>query len=116
VIDRNFHADYDNPFPQHGEVSKHQYHQKPVIKNVEPSIVTEFSTTTLAITGEEFQPETVILFNGEIIQTRYINHHEVQAILTRQHTRSPGSHLIGAYTPTPGGGEAVPVEFIVDYR
>ncbi len=116
VIDRNFHADYDNPFPQHGTVSKHQYHQQPVIKNIEPPIATELSTATITIIGDEFQPETVVLFNGEKLQTRYINHQEIQAILTRQHTRTPGSHLVGAATPAPGGGEAVPMEFIVDYR
>ncbi len=116
VIDRNFYADYDNPFPQYGTVSKHQYHQQPVINNVEPPIVTELTTSTITIIGDEFQPETVVLFNGEKLQTRYINHQEIQAILTRQYTRTPGSHLIGAATPAPGGGEAVPMEFIVDYR
>jgi hypothetical protein len=26
-VDLDYHADYSNPFPQHGTVSKHQYHQ-----------------------------------------------------------------------------------------
>lgn len=116
VIDRNFHADYDNPFPQHGTVSKHQYHQKPVIKNVEPPIVTEKTDITIVITGDKFQPETIALFNGQRLQTRFINHSEIQAILTNENTRTPGSHLISATTPAPGGGTAIPMEFIVDYE
>jgi len=116
LIDRNFHADYDNPFPQHGTVSKHQYHQQPIIKNVEPPIVTENTDTTITITGDKFQPETIALFNGQKLHTHYVSQSEIQAILTNEDTRIPGSHLIGANTPAPGGGTAVPMEFIVDYE
>ena len=111
-----YHADYSNPFPQHGTVSKHQYHQQPVITNINPPFTIENSETTITITGDEFMPETVALFNGEILKTEYISISEIKATLTPRDTHSPGSHLLGAQTPAPGGGVAVPVEFIVDYK
>jgi len=114
-IDLGYHADYSNPFPQHGTVSKHQYHQPPVISNVIPPVAIESSETTITITGKEFMPETVALLNGEKLKTEYISDSEIRATLTPRDTHSPGSHLLGAQTPAPGGGLAVPVEFIIDY-
>ncbi len=116
VMDITFHADYTFPFPQLGPVSKHQYHQPPVISNVVPPIATENSETTITITGEEFMPETVAILNGEVLETEYISFSEIRAVLTRQHTQTPGSYFLSAETPAPGGGRAVPVEFIIDYR
>jgi hypothetical protein len=115
-VDITFHADYTFPFPQHGTVSKHQYHQPPVINNVNPPIANENTETTITITGEDFMPETVAILNGEVLQTEYISASEMKAVLTRQHTLTPGSYLLSAETPAPGGGQAVPVEFIVDFR
>ena len=60
-------------------------------------------------------PETVALLNGEKLKTEYISDSEIKATLTPRDTHSPGSYLLGAQTPAPGGGLAVPVEFIIDY-
>jgi hypothetical protein len=115
-VDLDYHADYSNPFPQHGTVSKHQYHQQPVITNINPPFTIENSETTITITGEDFMPETVALLNGVILKTEYISISEIKATLTPGDTYSPGSHQLGAQTPAPGGGMAVPVEFIIDYK
>jgi hypothetical protein len=61
-------------------------------------------------------PETVALLNGVILKTEYISISEIKATLTPGDTYSPGSHQLGAQTPAPGGGMAVPVEFIIDYK
>ena len=115
VVDINYHADFDFPFPQHGPVSKHQYHQQPVITDVDPPFAIQGSQATITITGQEFMPETVAVFEGEIVETEYVSDTELNATLMPQQTRDPGSFLIGAQTPAPGGGSAVPVEFIIDY-
>ena len=114
-VELGYHADYTFPFPQHGPVSKHQYHQRPVINFVTPPFTIENTETTITITGNEFMPETVALFNGKNLETEYISNEEIKATLTPHHTHSPGSHLIGAQTPAPGGGTAEAMEFIIDF-
>jgi hypothetical protein len=114
-VELGYHADYTFPFPQHGPVSKHQYHQRPVISYVNPPVAIENSELTVTLTGKEFMPETVALLNGETLKTEYISESEIKARLTPRNTYSPGSHLLGAKTPAPGGGLAEPVEFIIDY-
>jgi hypothetical protein len=87
-----------------------------VISNVSPSFAIQNSHSTVTLNGREFMPETVGVFNGEVIPTDYISDREIKVTLTPRQTAEPGSFLLGAQTPAPGGGQAVPVEFIVDYK
>ena len=82
---------------------------------MDPPFAIQGSQATITITGREFMPETVAVFKGEIVETEYVSDTELNATLSPQQTRDPGSFLIGAQTPAPGGGLAVPVEFIIDY-
>ena len=116
VVDTAYHADYSFPFPQHGPVSKHLYHRRPVIVDVQPSIAIQATDAALRITGEGFVPETVAVFNGEVVTTTYVSRTELAVELDTVQTSQPGSYLIGVQTPPPGGGSAEPMEFIVRYR
>ena len=115
IVDTEYHADYSFPFPQYGPVSKHLYHRRPVIADVQPRIAVQSTETTLKITGENFMPETVAVLNGEVITTKYIDQTEMTVELDSAQTSEPGSYLISVQTPAPGGGIAEPIEFIVDY-
>jgi len=115
IVDTTYHADYEFPFHQYGPVSKHLYHQPPVIRGLNPAFATQGSITSLRIIGAEFMPESVVVFNGVPVTTRYLGPTELSAVLGQRETALPGSHLIGVQTPAPGGGDATPMEFIVDY-
>ena len=61
-------------------------------------------------------PETVAVFNGEVVTTTYISKTELAVELNSVQTSQPGSYVISVQTPAPGGGMAEPVEFLVDYK
>ncbi len=116
VVDTTYHADYSFPFRQYGPVSKHLYHRRPIIADVQPRITVQKTDTVVRITGENFMPDSVAVFNGEVVSTRYVGRTELAVELSSMQTSRPGSYLITVQTPAPGGGMAEAVEFIVDYR
>jgi len=116
IVDTEYHADYSFPFHQYGPVSKHLYHRRPAIADVQPGMAIQATETALKITGENFMPETVAVFNGEVVTTTYISKTELAVELDSVQTSQPGSYLISIQTPAPGGGVAEPVEFLVDYK
>lgn len=115
VIDTTYHADYAVPFRQHGPVSKHLYHQPPVITAISPGTARQHSETAVTIRGENFVPASVVVFNGAAVQTEWVNMTELKAVLGERETAQPGSYLIGVSTPAPGGGRIERHEFIIDY-
>ena len=114
-VDTTFHSDYDFPFHQYGTVSKHLYHQPPVLLSVSPGSASKNSEITLKISGENFVPASVVLFNGAAVSTRWISTTELSAVLGARQTTQPGSYLLGVDTPAPGGGRVESLEFIIDY-
>ena len=116
IVDTEYHADYSFPFHQYGPVGKHLYHRQPIIADVQPVMAIQATETALKITGENFMPETVAVFNGEVVSTKYISRTELAVDLNSVQTSQPGSYVISVQTPAPGGGMAEPVEFIVDYQ
>jgi len=115
VVDTTYHADYAAPFRQHGPVTKHLYHQPPVITAISPGAARQHSETTVTISGENFVPSSVVLFNGVAVRTEWVNLRELKAVLGQRETTQPGSYLIGVSTPAPGGGRIERHEFIIDY-
>ena len=61
-------------------------------------------------------PDTVAVFNGEVVRTSYLTRTELAVMLGPTQTAQPGSYLISVQTPAPGGGIADPMEFIVQYQ
>ena len=111
-----YHAGYDAPFHQYGPVSKHPYSQPPVVSNLEPAITPEGSELWVRVTGANFSPNSVVLFDGEPVETQFIGDGELSGRLSVKQTTHPGNYLIGVETPKPGGGTAEGLGFIVDYK
>ena len=111
-----YHADYDVPFHQFGAVSKHLYSQPPVISNVEPALTAEGSEIWVRVTGANFSPNSVVLFDGVPVETKFTGDGELAGKLSAKQTAHAGNYLIGVETPKPGGGTAEGLGFIVDYK
>jgi len=111
-----YHPGYDAPFHQYGPVSKHLYSQPPVVSNLEPAITPEGSEVWVRVTGANFSPNSVVLFDGRPVETKFIGDGELQGRLSVKQTTHPGNYLVGVETPKPGGGTTEGLGFIIDYK
>jgi hypothetical protein len=111
-----YDAGYDAPFHQYGPVSKHLYNQPPVVSNLEPALTPQGSEVWVRVTGANFSPNSVVLFDGKPVETKFIGDGELQGRLSVTQTTHPGNYLIGVATPKPGGGTTEGLSFIVDYQ
>ena len=117
VQDISYHADYDVQFHNYGTVTKHLYSLPPVVSNLSPGVVVEGSDKWVTVMGQNFSPNSVVLFNGATVQTKWVSDTEMLARLTPQKTASPGNYLVQVSTPKPGGGISPPtVSIVIDYK
>jgi len=117
VQDISYHADYDVPFHTYGSVSKHLYNLPPIVSNLSPGVVVEGGDKWVTVTGQNFSPNSVVLFNGATVQTKWVSDTEMLARLTPQKTASPGNYVVQVSTPKPGGGVSPPtLAIVVDYK
>jgi hypothetical protein len=117
VQDISYHPDYDVPFHTYGTVTKHLYSLPPVVSDLSPGVVVEGTDTWVKVTGQNFSPNSVVLFNGVTVETKWVSDSEMLARLTPQRTASPGNYLVQVSTPKPGGGISPPILSIaVNYK
>jgi hypothetical protein len=112
-----YNAAYEStaPFRQFGPVSKHLYNQPPLVQSLEPDIAPQGSERWVKITGRHFAPNSVVLFDGQPVETKFGGDGEISGRLTSAQTSRPGSYRIGVSTPRPGGGTAEGLTFVIDY-
>ena len=115
IVDASYHADYDIPFHTYGSVGKHLYSQPPVVKNIQPPLAVQGKDVWIRVLGMNFSPNSVVLFNGTPVETKWVGDKELSARLTPKQTAQPGSYLVGVETPKPGGGVTPGIGFIIDY-
>ncbi len=112
-----YNAAYEStaPFRQFGPVSKHLYNQPPLVQSLEPDIAPQGSELWVKITGRHFAPNSVVLFDGHPVETKFRGDGEISGRLTSAPTSRPGSYRISVFTPKPGGGTSEGSTFVVDY-
>ena len=112
-----FNAAYEStaPFRSFGPVSKHLYNQPPLVTRLEPDIATQSSEVWVKLSGRHFAPNSVVLFDGEPVETRFGGDGEISGRLTSAQTSRPGTYRIGVSTPRPGGGTNEGLMFVVDF-
>ena len=115
IADIRYHSDFEFPFHQFGPVSKHLYNQPPTLRGVEPSAGVQGKTVQLRISGADFAPNSVVVFRGSQVETKWVSPKELSAVLTPKQTAEVGNYLIAVQTPKPGGGLSEELGFIVDY-
>ena len=112
-----YNASYEStaPFRDFGTVSKHLYNQPPLLQGLEPDVTPQGSDVWIKLTGRHFAPNSVVLFDGQPVETKFGGDGEISGRLTPAQTSRPGSYRIGISTPKPGGGTADGLTFVVDY-
>jgi hypothetical protein len=103
------------PFRQFGSVSKHLYNQPPLVKRLEPEIAPQGSDVWVKLSGRHFAPNSVVLFDGRLVETKFGGDGELSAHFTAGETSHPGNYLVTVSTPKPGGGIAEGIGFVIDY-
>jgi Amidohydrolase family len=116
VQDIGYHAGYDVPFHLTGPLTKHLYSQPPIVTNLEPALITQGNEVWVRVMGTNFSPNSVVLFEGKPVETKWVGDNELDGRLTAKETSHPGNYLIGVKTPKPGGGVTEGLGFIIDYR
>jgi hypothetical protein len=112
-----YNASYEStaPFRQFGPVSKHLYNQPPLVRSLTPDIAPQGSEVWVKIAGKHFAPNSLVLFDGQPIETRFGGDGEISGRLTAAQTSRPGNYRVGVSTPKPGGGIADELSFVVDF-
>lgn len=116
IADITYHSDYEVPFHQYGPITKHLYNQPPKLRSVEPTGGVQGTTLQLRISGANFVPNSVVIFRGSPVETKFVSPTELFAVLAPKQTAEAGNYLMAVQTPKPGGGLSEELGFIVDYR
>jgi Amidohydrolase family/IPT/TIG domain len=116
IQDIGFHSSYDVPIHTWGPVGKHLYSLPPVVSNLIPGSAAKGSDTWIQVTGLNFSPNSVVLFDGSPVETKWVSDKEMSARLTPKQTSQWGAYLIGVSTPKPGGGVTEGLGFVVTYK
>jgi hypothetical protein len=116
VQDTTYHASYDVPIHTWGPVSKHLYSLPPAVSNLIPGSARQGSDLWVKVTGANFSPNSVVLFEGAAVETKWISDKEMSARLTSKQTSHWGTYLIGVSTPKPGGGVTEGLAFVVELK
>ena len=116
LVDTAFHSDYQFPFPRYGGETKHLYNPAPQLRDAVPPVAAEGQEVVIKLTGRGFVPSSVVTFAGAPLATRFISASELQVTLSPLHTARAGTYSVVVSSPKPGGGETVPLPFIVNFR
>ncbi len=88
----------------------------PVVTGVEPASLQHGVDTTIVVLGSNFAPVTTATWNGDPrpTQFQFVNNRLALAItLTASDVAVPGEYMVGAVTPSPGGGASGAVRVVV---
>jgi hypothetical protein len=112
-----YNAAYEStaPFRSFGPVSKHLYNQPPLIQSLSPDLATQGGDVWVKLAGRHFAPNSVVLFDGQPVETRFGGDAEISGHLTVAQTSRPGTYRIGVFTPRPGGGTEDGLMFVIDF-
>src|ERR1019366_10228343 len=73
IVDLAYHSDYQCPFPQYGPIGKHLYNQPPLLRNIQPALAVQGSETRIRVLGRNFVPNSVAVFNGGPVDTKWVS-------------------------------------------
>src|SRR5260370_17018080 len=77
-----YHAGYDVPFHLSGPLTKHLYSQPPIVTNLEPALITQGQEVWVRVTGTNFSPNSVFLFDGVPLETKFFCDNELSRHLS----------------------------------
>jgi hypothetical protein len=116
VQDIGFHPGYTTPFHIYGNGTKHLYAQPPVVSNLAPGLITQGDDVWIKVTGEHFSPNSIVMFDGKPVETKFVGDGELTAHMMPNYTSEPGNYLMGVFTPKPGGGTNEGLTLVIGYK
>ena len=86
----------------------------PSIDSLSPASAQQGSAAfTLLVTGNDFMSNSVVVWNGSVRTTTYVNSHQLTASISAVDINSAGSKTVTVYNYGPGGGYSNAVNFTV---
>ena len=86
----------------------------PTLSFITPSSAfTGTNLLSIKVLGTNFNPASVVEFNGTPLQTTFVSSVELQAVVTASQLGLIGNVEITVKTPPPGGGTSTPAAFVV---
>ena len=116
VQDIAFHQGYTTPFHIYGSGTKHLYSKFPEVTNLTPGVITEGDDVWVKVSGANYSPNSIVMFNGKPVETKFGGDGELKAHLMPKDTLEPGNYLMGVFTPKPGGGTNEGMAFVIGYK
>ena len=68
------------------------------------------------MSGRQFSPKSVVLFEKVPVVTEFISETELKAVVPAQMVRNAGTYWTTVWNPRPGGGESSPASLIVKFK
>jgi hypothetical protein len=90
----------------------------PVLSEIHPPSIDMASvvgaeSVSLAVTGENFSNDSKVRLDGREQRTIFVETNNLTAQLPATELAQPGEYQVTVFTPTPGGGESLPLTFTV---
>ncbi|MBI3939890.1 MAG: amidohydrolase family protein, partial [Acidobacteria bacterium] len=115
ILDIGYHSSHQIPFSRPGPESKHLYNPAPKLLDIDPPVAAQGDNVNLRLLGRGFVANSVVRFNGNPLDTRWVSSSELRAVLPVTYTSKAGTFLITVQTPKPGGGVSEPIEYIIGF-
>jgi hypothetical protein len=109
-----------NALPEGGQSNSLKFTvQNPVpsLSSTTPSsIIAGSPDFTLTLNGDNFVKTSIVNFNNQQVSSSYISKNQIQATISSDAIKTPGSYPVKVINPIPGGGETSPTAFTVKPR
>jgi len=104
ILDREYHADFRNPYPKSQAEQSSHFFPSPRIRWVSPEAFLEGTRgATLTVQGTGLIPYSFVLWNGEKLKTNFINGHQLTGEVPEELLK-PGTYPITVENPDFGWG------------
>ena len=99
VLDGEYHPEFKNPLPKTDLEQSSHFFPSPRIRTVSPGTLVERSKpVTLKVDGTGFMPVSFVSWNGQKLQTTFVTHSELLAVLPGD-VLKPGTFAVTVENP-----------------
>jgi disulfide bond formation protein DsbB len=104
----------NNNYNNYNQNYNNNTNYSPVVYSASPgSVYAGSDTVTLNVSGSNFTPDSIVLFNNTFLPTTYYNSGRLTAVLNRSNLNYAGNHTIAVLNPNYGGGTSNRLNFSV---
>jgi YVTN family beta-propeller protein len=86
----------------------------PSLASISPTLIRAGSPDfALTLTGDNYVKTSIVRFNNQQYQTKYISKAQIEATIPTSAIKIPGTYPIKVINPVPGGGQSISLPFTV---